>query len=305
MKKIYSILLVAILVFTLSACGGENAKEGETTNKGKQTENQAENQGEAKEDKEAQTEEKSDKEGNEAQTEEKSDKEGNEAQTEEKSDKEGNETKTEEESTKENTDNKSENDSDKEKAGKDDKEKKMENKNLPIAVISTSLGGEKLEDIKIQLRPDVAENTVNNFIKLSNDGYYNGLIFHRIIANFMIQGGDPTGTGMGGPGYGIKGEFSQNGVENNLLHERGVISMARSQAPDSAGSQFFICHADAPFLDGAYAAFGTLISGEDSLDKLATVKTGQQDRPEVECKIEGIKIELNGYTAKDPVVIKE
>ncbi len=175
---------------------------------------------------------------------------------------------------------------------------------MPIAVISTSINGEKLEDIKIQLRPDVAENTVNNFIELSNSGFYNGLIFHRIIENFMIQGGDPDGTGMGGPKYAIKGEFSQNGHKNDISHEKGVISMARSGHPDSAGSQFFICHAAAPHLDGAYAAFGTLISGEDSIDKLATVKTNRADRPEFECKIEKITIDLNGYTVKPVVKIK-
>ncbi len=189
----------------------------------------------------------------------------------------------------------------------DSKEKgdeKVDTSKMPVAIISTSMGGEKLGDIKIQLRPDVAENTVNNFIKLSREGFYDGLIFHRIIEGFMIQGGDPDGIGVGGPGYGIKGEFKQNGHDNNLSHDRGVISMARSASFDSAGSQFFICHQPAPHLNGAYASFGTLVSGEESLDRLASVKTGQQDRPSIECKIEKITIELNGYEAKEPEIIK-
>ena len=127
--------------------------------------------------------------------------------------------------------------------------------------------------MKAELYPDVAPNTVNNFVSLVKKGFYDGLIFHRIIAGFMIQGGDPDGTGMGGPGYSIKGEFNYNGFDNSLKHSRGVLSMARAQHPDSAGSQFFIMHANAPHLDGQYAAFGKLIEGEDVLDKIASVDT--------------------------------
>ena len=127
--------------------------------------------------------------------------------------------------------------------------------------------------MKAELYPQVAPNTVNNFISLVNKGFYDGLIFHRVINGFMIQGGDPEGTGMGGPGYSIKGEFASNGFKNDLKHTRGVLSMARSMRPDSAGSQFFIMHQNAPHLDGDYAAFGKLIEGEDVLDKIAGVDT--------------------------------
>ena len=133
--------------------------------------------------------------------------------------------------------------------------------------------------MKAELYPDVAPNTVNNFISLVKKGFYDGLIFHRVIAGFMIQGGDPEGSGIGGPGYSIKGEFNYNGVENNLKHSRGVLSMARAQHPDSAGSQFFIMHADAPHLDGQYAAFGKLVEGEDVLDSIASIDTDWSDRP--------------------------
>ena len=125
----------------------------------------------------------------------------------------------------------------------------------------------------VELYPDVAPNTVNNFLFLANNGFYNGLIFHRVIKGFMIQGGDPQGTGTGGPGYSIKGEFKQNGFDNTLRHDRGVISMARAMHPDSAGSQFFIMHKAAPHLDGGYAAFGKLIDGFEELDRIATVRT--------------------------------
>jgi peptidyl-prolyl cis-trans isomerase B (cyclophilin B) len=133
--------------------------------------------------------------------------------------------------------------------------------------------------MKLELYPEVAPNTVNNFISLVKKGFYNGLTFHRIISGFMIQGGDPDGRGTGGPGYSIPGEFSSNGFKNDLKHSRGVISMARSMAPDSAGSQFFIMHQDAPHLDGAYAAFGKLIEGEEVLDEIARTKTGWGDKP--------------------------
>jgi peptidyl-prolyl cis-trans isomerase B (cyclophilin B) len=133
--------------------------------------------------------------------------------------------------------------------------------------------------IKLELYPEKAPITVDNFIQLVKKGFYNGLIFHRVIKGFMIQGGDPQGSGMGGPGYQIKGEFMANGIDNDLMHKRGVISMARSQAPDSAGSQFFIMHQDAPHLNGQYAAFGRVVEGLDVVDDIANVKTNVQDRP--------------------------
>ena len=143
------------------------------------------------------------------------------------------------------------------------------------AIIEMENGG----TMTLELYPEIAPITVANFVKLANEGFYNGLIFHRVIAGFMIQGGDPTGTGMGGPGYQIKGEFAQNGVVNNLKHTRGVISMARSMQPNSAGSQFFIMHQNAPHLDGAYAAFGKLTDGFDVLDRIAGVRTNWSDKP--------------------------
>ena len=143
----------------------------------------------------------------------------------------------------------------------------------------------------IELDKTVAPITVENFVKLAKDGFYNGLIFHRVIAGFMIQGGDPTGTGMGGPGHTIKGEFAANGVKNPLKHTRGVISMARSSNPTSAGSQFFIMHEDAPHLDGSYAAFGKMTDGFETLDAIACVDTDYSDRPLTEQKIKSIVIE--------------
>ena len=145
----------------------------------------------------------------------------------------------------------------------------------PIVTIEMENG----DIMKAELYPEIAPETVNNFLSLINKGFYNGLTFHRIIAGFMIQGGDPVGTGIGGPGYRIKGEFSDNGVENNLKHTKGVLSMARAAHPDSAGSQFFIMHDNASYLDGQYAAFGKLIEGEDVLDKIATTPTFIGDRP--------------------------
>ncbi|MBR6050692.1 MAG: peptidylprolyl isomerase [Clostridia bacterium] len=143
----------------------------------------------------------------------------------------------------------------------------------------------------LELYPDIAPITVANFVKLAKSGFYNGLIFHRVIENFMIQGGDPTGTGMGGPGWTIKGEFASNGVKNTLKHTRGVISMARSARPDSAGSQFFIMHKDAPHLDGQYAAFGKMTDGFDTLDDIAKTPTDYSDRPRAEQKIKSVSIE--------------
>ena len=145
-----------------------------------------------------------------------------------------------------------------------------------------------------ELYPELAPNTVNNFIALANSGFYDGLIFHRVIPGFMIQGGCPEGTGMGGPGYCIKGEFSANGVTNDLRHTRGVLSMARSMMPNSAGSQFFIMHADAPHLDGEYAAFGKITDGMDVVDAIASVRTGRQDRPVEEQRIRRMTVETFG-----------
>ena len=143
--------------------------------------------------------------------------------------------------------------------------------------------------IRLELYPDVAPITVENFTRLADEGFYDGLIFHRVIENFMIQGGDPTGTGMGGSGKNIKGEFLQNGVQNNISHVRGVISMARSRSFDSASSQFFIVHADAKYLDGQYAAFGKVIDGMDVVDAIATTKTNSDDRPLVNQVIKTIR----------------
>ena len=133
--------------------------------------------------------------------------------------------------------------------------------------------------IKAELYPEIAPISVENFIKLAGNGFYNGLTFHRVIPGFMIQGGCPEGTGTGGPGYTIKGEFASNGIRNDLKHTRGVLSMARAMAPDSAGSQFFIMHEDAPHLDGQYAAFGKVIEGMDVVDKIASVRTDYADKP--------------------------
>lgn len=147
------------------------------------------------------------------------------------------------------------------------------------------------KNIRVKLDSENAPITVENFVKLANDGFYNGLIFHRVISGFMIQGGCPSGSGMGGPGYQIKGEFKSNGVDNKLRHNRGVISMARSMHPDSAGSQFFIMHAAAPHLDGQYAAFGEVVEGLDVVDEIAAVKTDRGDRPQNEQKMAKITIE--------------
>ena len=144
--------------------------------------------------------------------------------------------------------------------------------------------------IKLELYRDIAPVTVDNFVKLANQGFYDGLIFHRVISGFMIQGGDPQGIGVGGPGYGIKGEFALNGVENNLSHSRGVISMARSQDFNSAGSQFFICHVDCKPLDGQYAAFGKVTEGMDVVDAIASVKTDYYDKPFEDQRMKTIRI---------------
>ena len=155
------------------------------------------------------------------------------------------------------------------------------------AIIEMKAGGKMV----VELDEQAAPITVKNFVKLCKEDFYENLIFHRVIEGFMIQGGDPTGTGMGGPGYTIKGEFAFNGVNNPIKHERGVISMARAMDPNSAGSQFFIMHEDAPHLDGQYAAFGKLVEGFEVLDKIATTPTGYQDRPIDDQIIKNITIE--------------
>ena len=159
--------------------------------------------------------------------------------------------------------------------------------NNPIVTFEMTNG----KTFKAELFPEKAPNTVNNFISLIQKGYYNGLIFHRVIAGFMIQGGDPTGTGTGGPGYRIKGEFSGNGCKtNDISHERGVLSMARAQHPDSAGSQFFVMHENAEYLDGQYAAFGKVIEGMDVVDEIANVRTDYNDRPLHDVVIKSITV---------------
>ena len=148
--------------------------------------------------------------------------------------------------------------------------------------------------MKGELYPDVAPNSVANFIELANSGFYDGVIFHRVIPGFMIQGGDPLGNGTGGPGYAIKGEFSSNGVENNLYHTRGVLSMARSSAMDSAGSQFFIMHADSDYLDGDYAAFGLVLGGMETVDLIASQPTNSSDKPMVDQTMRTVFVETYG-----------
>lgn len=159
--------------------------------------------------------------------------------------------------------------------------------------------------ITLELYPDKAPNTVNNFISLVKKGFYDGLIFHRIIPDFMIQGGDPNGNGTGGPGYSIKGEFSENGFKNDLKHDRGVISMARSPMPDSAGSQFFIMVADAPHLDGEYAPFGKVIEGMNVVDKIVSSKRDKNDKPLEEIKMKQVTVDTKGINYEDPKKIKE
>lgn len=154
--------------------------------------------------------------------------------------------------------------------------------------------------MKAELYPEVAPNTVNNFISLVKKGFYDGLIFHRIIAGFMIQGGDPEGSGMGGPGYSIKGEFNINGFQNDLKHTKGVLSMARAQHPDSAGSQFFIMHENAPHLDGQYAAFGMLTEGVDVLNKIVETDTDWSDRPRNPQVMKTVTVETFGVDYPEP-----
>ena len=169
----------------------------------------------------------------------------------------------------------------------------------PVVTITMDNG----DVMKAELYPEVAPNTVNNYISLINKGFYDGKIFHRVISGFMIQGGCPNGNGMGGPGYCIKGEFSQNRFKNDLKHTPGVLSMARAMAPDSAGSQFFIMHKDSPHLDGSYAAFGKVTEGMDIVDRIAAVQTDYQDRPLKEQKIKSMTVETFGETYPEPETV--
>lgn len=155
-----------------------------------------------------------------------------------------------------------------------------------------------------ELYPEIAPNTVNNFISLVKKGFYDGLIFHRVIKGFMIQGGDPQGTGMGGPGYSIKGEFTNNGFTNDLKHTPGVLSMARAMDPDSAGSQFFIMHETSPHLDGSYAAFGKVVNGLDVINTIADVRTDWNDRPMEDQIIKTVTVDTFGVEYDEPVTIK-
>lgn len=166
----------------------------------------------------------------------------------------------------------------------------------PVVTIETNQGV-----IKVELYPQVAPNTVNNFISLASKGFYDGTIFHRVIPGFMIQGGDPEGTGIGGPGYGIEGEFSANGFENNLKHTTGVISMARSQQPNSAGSQFFIMVSDAPYLDGQYAAFGKVTESQEVADKIVSAPRDRDDRPDQDQIMEKVTVDTFGEEYPEPV----
>ncbi len=166
----------------------------------------------------------------------------------------------------------------------------------PVVTFTMADGG----IIKAELYPEIAPVSVNNFISLIQKNFYDGLIFHRVIKGFMIQGGDPEGSGMGGPGYSIRGEFSENGFENNLKHTEGVLSMARSMHPDSAGSQFFIMHKTSPHLDGAYAAFGKVIEGMDVVNKIAECDTDWNDRPLKEQKMETVTVETFGVEYPEP-----
>lgn len=167
-------------------------------------------------------------------------------------------------------------------------------------VVTIKMKNEALAPMKIELYPEIAPNTVNNFISLVSKGFYDGIIFHRVIPGFMIQGGDPEGVGIGGPGYSIKGEFSANGFKNDLKHSRGVISMARAMNPDSAGSQFFIMCEDAPHLDGQYAAFGKVISGIETVDAIVGAKRDFRDKPYEDQVIESATVELFGQSYDEP-----
>lgn len=166
----------------------------------------------------------------------------------------------------------------------------------PIITIEMESG----KKIRLELYPQIAPNTVNNFLSLVKRGFYDGVVFHRVIKGFMIQGGDPTGTGTGGPGYAIKGEFTKNGFPNHLKHERGVLSMARTGFPDSAGSQFFIMHKNAPHLDGSYASFGKVIEGIEVVDEIASCKTDEGDRPIEPQRMKHVTAETFGVEYPEP-----
>lgn len=167
---------------------------------------------------------------------------------------------------------------------------------LPIVTFEFENG----DIIKAELYPEIAPNTVNNYISLINNNFYDGLVFHRVIEGFMLQGGCPDGSGMGGPGYSIKGEFNKNGFKNDLKHDEGVLSMARSGHPDSAGSQFFVMHKKSPHLDGQYAAFGKVIEGYDIVDKIAHCKTDRRDKPAVDVKLNKVTVDTFGENYKEP-----
>ena len=169
----------------------------------------------------------------------------------------------------------------------------------PIVTIEMENGGV----IKAELYPEIAPNTVNNFISLVKKGFYDGVIFHRVIPGFMIQGGDPQGTGMGGPGYSIKGEFTGNGFKNELKHDRGVLSMARTMMPNSAGSQFFIMHERAKHLDGQYAGFGKVIEGIEVVDAIAGTARDYNDRPKTDQRMKRVTVDCGGVEYPEPVKI--
>ena len=169
----------------------------------------------------------------------------------------------------------------------------------PVVTIEMENG----DIMKAELYPEIAPNTVNNFISLINHNFYDGVIFHRVIKGFMLQGGDPDGTGMGGPGYSIDGEFTSNGFKNDLKHEPGVLSMARTMMPNSAGSQFFIMHKTSPHLDGDYAAFGKVIEGMDVVNKIAEVDTDWSDRPTTEQKMKKVTVETFGVDYPEPETV--
>ena len=171
----------------------------------------------------------------------------------------------------------------------------------PIVTITMENG----DVMKAELYPEIAPNTVNNFISLIQKDFYNGVIFHRVIKNFMLQGGDPDGTGMGGPDYSIRGEFASNGFKNDLKHEPGVLSMARTMMPNSAGSQFFIMHKNAPHLDGEYAAFGKVIEGMDVVDRIAATRTGWGDKPVEPQQMKTVTVDTQGVDYPEPETVME
>ncbi|MFA5528571.1 MAG: peptidylprolyl isomerase [Peptostreptococcales bacterium] len=170
----------------------------------------------------------------------------------------------------------------------------------PIVTIEMENG----DVIKVELYPEIAPNTVNNFVALISEGFYDSTLFHRVIPGFMIQGGDPEGTGMGGPGYSIKGEFTSNGFQNNLKHSRGVLSMARAMKPNSAGSQFFIMTEDSPHLDGQYASFGKVMEGMEAVDKIVNVSRDRNDRPAEDQRMKKVTVDTFGIKYDDVIKVK-